>query len=726
MSTKRFWDEIPADDSGADSGPGTPDPADGHDDLFHDTRVITEIEPGTAALWPVWRVEPPINHRGEETPDDGVEYVERQPLSGEPGDDLESALITLSGTTAHPMGNLYMPIVFPSDTDAEIVETAHRVAGMIERLKAAATDAAIDAYLQWIRDDDLPGRVERNLINTRPRWHRFVVGQFLPQYPQLWDAPDDLAHPDDPGYEADPGFDFDAYPDDFEPPADMPQWMKEIRTAYGQESGRVIMAANALHANTPHAHKLAHDAAHDETAWRDHARDALAHAAMFLTSYSDDDPDAIEVPDTEIPARIQAALKPQAMARSILYLSQSMATDALNRYRTALRDDVRNNPSRWIGLIKQARHDLGLPPVEITLQAQAEPAKRTPATRHFQASLFNDNGYGWGASNPIVIGARHMSLAPKTNWETDGEDWPGYRWGNAGAIAVYSPGRQDYDTVAEAWEVVKRYGIQHQMLFSYVMTLHLSAALNAPNRPYGMFEFSVDQYLEDRGVKKQVAGGYATEDRRKVVELLYDLARTEVKGTIYVRKGRKKEPEPTPVYSNLIMLSSRIGGDNYRFLARGGDFMYQVEAAGKQYLRTTRALLQLNQQRDAFAIQLGAYIQELFRIRAKGDDLTRPIRMSDLLDGSVITVDTQNPGRFQERVEKGLNTIADLAQMDNAPILQGWKYKTKPKTYGRGWLNRWLDTGVILIPAQEYKNQQAKIKARGGDARAKKLQAGTK
>lgn len=723
MSSKRYWDETPADDSGADSAPGTPDPAAGDDDLFHDTRMITEIEPGTAALWPVWRVEPPVNHRGDKTPDDGVDYVDRQPLSGNPGDDLESALITLSGTDTHPMGDLSVPVVFPDETDSELLEKAHSIAGMIERLKAAAPDTAIDTYLQWIHDDNLPGRVERNLINTRPRWHRFVVGQFLPQYPKLWDAPDNLADPDDPGYEADPGF--HSYPDDYEPPADMPQWMKEIRTVYGQESGRVIVAANALHANTPHAHKLAHDAAHDETAWRDHARDALAHAAMYLTNFSDDDADDTEMPDSEIPARINAALKPQAMARSILYLSRYMASDALGRYRDALRSDIEQNPGRWVDLIKQARHDLGLPPVEITLQGKdGSHLQRTRSPQFFQASLFGDNGYGWGPSNPIVIGARHMHLAPKTAWETDGEEWPIYRWGNGGAHAAYTPGRQDFGTVAAAWDAVKRYGIKHQMLFSYVMTLHLSAAADSPQRAYGMFEFSVDQYLEERGVKKHQNGGYKTEDRREVVELLHDLARTEVKGTAYARKGRKKEPVPVDVYSKLILLSSRIEGDDYRFAMRGGDFMYQIEAAGKQYLLTTRALLQLNQQRDAMAIQLGAYIQEMFRIRGKGDDLARPIRVADLLEGAEITINRKDPGPFLERIEKGLNTIADPKQMDNAPILKGWKYKTKPKTYGRGWLNGWLDTGVILTPEQPYQEQQSKIRQIGARSRTRQQKKG--
>ena len=739
MSNERFWDETPADGEqngepivGGNDPVFDGDPAAGDsplmaNEIFPELGALTEVEvtdAGLAVMWPMWRVEPPVNHRGEpiETDPDDVEVVSRS--SFDDGDEVDSAIASIQGTDAHPMGDLYIPAISRHIPDDDVLQEAHTIAATIERLKAAAPDTAINTYLEWIQGDDLPGSIERNIIKTRPRWHRILVGYFLPQYPKLWDAPDDLADPNDPGYEADPGFDFDHYPDDFVPPADMPQWMKEVRTAYGQESGRVIMAANALHANTPHAHKLAHDAVHDETAWRDHARDALAHAAMYLTSYSDDDWDAIEIPDSEIPARIDAALKPQIMAKSVLYLSRYFATDALNRVRDSLRSDIEQNPGRWVDLIKQARHNLELPPVEITLQAQAEPAKRTPPARHFQASLFGDNGYGWGPSNPIVIGARHMHLAPKTAWETDGEEWPIYRWGNGGAHAAYTPGRQDFGTVAAAWDAVKRYGIKHQMLFSYVMTLHLSAAADSPQRAYGMFEFSVDQYLEERGVKKHQNGGYKTEDRREVVELLHDLARTEVKGTAYARKGRKKEPVPVDVYSKLILLSSRIEGDDYRFAMRGGDFMYQIEAAGKQYLLTTRALLQLNQQRDAMAIQLGAYIQEMFRIRGKGDDLARPIRVADLLEGAEITINRKDPGPFLERIEKGLNTIADPKQMDNAPILKGWKYKTKPKTYGRGWLNGWLDTGVILTPEQPYQEQQSKIRQIGARSRTRQQKKG--
>lgn len=361
-------------------------------------------------------------------------------------------------------------------------------------------------------------------------------------------------------------------------------------------------------------------------------------------------------------------------------------------------------------ILRKARANLGLPVADTS--AVVIGSDGTPP-RVFQQSLFGDGGYGWGHNSPIVIAGRHAFTAPKTAWETDTDGWPIYRWGNNGGVAAYTPGRGDLETITAAFEMVKRYSLKHQMLFHYLIVKHLTHATDGNHRPYGMFEFSVDEYLKDRRTKRHANGGYATEDRREVVELLHDLARTEVKGVAYAKKGRKKEPQPVDVYSKLILISSRVEGDDYRFAMRGGDFMYQIEAAGKQYALTTRALLQLRQNHDAHAISLGFFIQEQFRMRSRSDDMSRPFRVADLLEGAEIEIDRGNAGRFVERIEGALNTLCDPKAMDGAPILKSWKYKVKPRTRGRNFLPGWLDAGVILTPAQPYRDQELSIKGIG-------------
>ena len=91
--------------------------------------------------------------------------------------------------------------------------------------------------------------------------------------------------------------------------------------------------------------------------------------------------------------------------------------------------------------------------------------------------------------------------------------------------------------------------------------------------------------------------------------------------------------------------------------------------------------------------------------------------MADLLQGAEIPVDRGNAGRFKDRIDKALNTLADPEKMNGAPILKSRKYKQKIQTHGRrGWIDEWLNLGVILIPAQPYQDQQSKLRLLGASS----------
>lgn len=466
------------------------------------------------------------------------------------------------------------------------------------------------------------------------------------------------------------------------------------------------------------------------TFWQSMARDMVAHAtirarddAMEELGYSRDDLDGL-------PHDAYQAFEERVFSlyRTGPYLAGA-ATQAWGHYAALLAgimaktleefsDPESELASASDTILQKARANLGLPPAGDT-SAVVIGSDGTPP-RVYQQSLFGDGGYGWGHNSPIVIAGRHAFTAPKTAWGTDTDGWPIYRWGNNGGVAAYTPSRGDLETITAAFEMVKRFSLKHQMLFHYLIVKHLTHATDGSHRPYGMFEFSVDEYLKDRKTKRHANGGYDTEDRREVVELLHDLARTEVKGVAYARKGRRKEPQPVDVYSKLILISSRVEGDDYRFAMRGGDFMYQIEAAGKQYALTTRALLQLRQNHDAHAISLGFFIQEQFRMRSRSDSTGRPFRVADLLEGAEIEIDRGNAGRFVERIEGALDKLCDPKAMDDAPILKSWKYKVKPRTRGRNFLPGWLDAGVILTPAQPYRDQELSIKGIGAGRQTRK------
>jgi hypothetical protein len=345
-------------------------------------------------------------------------------------------------------------------------------------------------------------------------------------------------------------------------------------------------------------------------------------------------------------------------------------------------------------LIKAARKSLGLP----------EHAKETPQAI---TSAFNAEGYGRTDNSVFSIGGRHALSAGCSRWNFDVEGFPVFAYENASGKALYSPMRSHFPTTRDAMRAVENYGPLHVAMLKYITAKHLANSSNKTSGPYGGFYMGIEEFLEFRGIKKQSAGGYRTEDRREVVELVEALEHIEVAGNIEgYERGKRGKKSTLTIRSPLIVVSQRVtqpgmlGGEErpIAWYLRAGDWASELDRFGLQFAVTTQALLQLNTQNDMHAFNIGNHLTEEYRIRANQRSWAQPYRVHKLLDGAEIEVDRKNPGRFRKRIEAALDVLSNPFDMQNTPIIKNWEYAQEVEAKGRGWLDRWLVSGIIITP----------------------------
>ncbi len=244
-------------------------------------------------------------------------------------------------------------------------------------------------------------------------------------------------------------------------------------------------------------------------------------------------------------------------------------------------------------------------------------------------------------------------------------------------------------------------------MLRYITALHIANNTNKTSGPYGGFYVSIEDFLGVVGREKHKKGGYRPEDRRKVIELVEALERIEVTGSVEgYERGKRGKKSSLTIRSPLIVVSHRVTqkgmpGSEERPVAwylRAGDWAAELERFGLQYAVMTKALLQLNTQNDMHAFSLGNALTEQYRIRAHERSWQQPYRVSKLLADAEIDVDRKNPRRFRKRIEAALDVLSNPVDMQGTPIIESWHYRDVVEATGRGWLDRWLDSGVIITP----------------------------
>ncbi len=443
---------------------------------------------------------------------------------------------------------------------------------------------------------------------------------------------------------------------------------------------------------------------HGRNFWHNFARDIIAMATLHARdeiAESLGGPEAVEkMGDDEFDAHIFEAYRTGPyVTGAMLSLTREWTVTLYETISTTMLELSQREDGNDIGeaLIKAARKSLGLPEMTPAMT----PPTLTPA--------FDPAGYGRTHNDVVSIGARRALSATPSRWNIGVEAWPVFTHENGSGKALYSPSRTFFPTARDAMRAVESYSPAHVAMLKYITAKHVANSAAHTTGPYGGFYMSVEEFLEFRGIKKQSAGGYRTEDRREVIALVEALEHIEVTGSIEgyeKRPGKRGKKSSLTIRSPLIVVSHRVtqrgmpGGEErpVAWYLRPGDWAAELERFAPQFAVTTKALLQLNTQNDMHAFNLGNHLTEQYRIRANQQSWTQPYRVCKLLEGAEIEVDRKHAGRFRQRIEAALDVLANPVDMRETPIIERWKYADVVEAKGRGWFDHWLSSGVIITP----------------------------
>lgn len=357
----------------------------------------------------------------------------------------------------------------------------------------------------------------------------------------------------------------------------------------------------------------------------------------------------------------------------------------------------------------------------ISLLEQARGSFREAITAAPNFSPAFTDGYGRVHNDLISAGVRLALVA--ANWNGSKTAYPEFSFANGAGQAVYAPSERTYPSAADAWKAVEQYGDAHCDLFDYILAKMLASKASNQRDIYGDFRLTPEEVLEARGIKKHKNGGYRPEDMREVIEQVRHLAgidvRASVSGYTKLGKGRRGKRQTLTLEHAipLITINERLdkvslNGERVpvAWQLRPGNWARELEQFTPQYAWMMQGILQLHAHHDANAKRIGRFLVYQYRVREHERSWAQPYRVADLLSGAGIEVDRAHAGRFRERIEAALDVLANPVLMDGPVCIQSWRYVRPVAATGRGWLDAWLGTGIIIMPSDDIMNRRALMK----------------
>lgn len=315
-----------------------------------------------------------------------------------------------------------------------------------------------------------------------------------------------------------------------------------------------------------------------------------------------------------------------------------------------------------------------------------------------------------------------MRLALVAPWPNHKSKYPEFRYASDAGQAIYAPSEKAFPLVADAWKTVDRLGDAHADTLDYILAKSLAnkAAANkaAHQRDmYGSFTITPEEVLDVRGIKKHVNGGHKPGNVAEVVAHVADLAQLMVRATVmgYTRseKGKRGRKEQLDIEAPLVLIAQTV----YRTSSTGeripiawhlrpGDWAIELERFAPQLATMMQGILKLHARRDANAKRIGRYLVYQYRIRAHQKTWTQPSQIATLLAGAGVEIDRKNPARFRRNVEAALNVLANAEEMHGPVCIKSWNYPAPVGVKGRGWFDKWLTSGVVILPPDDLVSER--------------------
>lgn len=467
------------------------------------------------------------------------------------------------------------------------------------------------------------------------------------------------------------------------------------------------------------------------TFWQDFARDILAHATLWArrdveatiesSGHSPDD-----VADDEFERLIWE------MYRDGPYVHQALLTlwqgwaELLAEILVATFSGEGEPPEGETPildtLVRKARANLGI---------ADSPASSGPVS----PPVFSANGYARIPNDPISMGTRKVLVA---NWPGERTRHPEFSFSNGAGTVVYSPSIKVFPSVDDAWDIVNRLGDGHADLFDYIMCKMLVAKAARSRDVYGDFRLEPAEVLDARDIAKHAKGGHKPENIADVIRQLDDLRSLEVRASVTGhtragagRRGRKETVTlehaiPLIIVSETLYRTT-LSGERIPIAwnLRPGNWARELEQFTPQFAMMMQGILRLRARPDAHAKRIGRYLIGQYRIRANERSWKQPYRIRTLLEGAGIDIPERNGARFRGRIEAAFDVLSNPESMGGPACIAAWRYPVPIEETGRGWFERWLQSGIVIDPPAEIVNDRyAKIGDRSRRRRAPHKLAG--
>lgn len=332
-----------------------------------------------------------------------------------------------------------------------------------------------------------------------------------------------------------------------------------------------------------------------------------------------------------------------------------------------------------------------------------------------------DGGYGRVPSDLVSAG---MRLALVASWPGHPSNYPEFRYTSGAGQAIYAPSEKAFPLAADAWETVARLSDAHVDTLDYILAKALANKAAQQRDIYGSFTITPEEVLDARGIKKHVKGGHKSENLAEVAEHIADLSQLTVRATVtgYTKSGPGKagRREQLDIEAPIILVAqtlyrTSLGGERIPIAwhLRPGDWAMELEKFTPQLATMMQGILQLHARRDANAKRIGRFLVHQYRVRARQKTWDQPYRIETMLAGAGIEVDRKNPGRLRRVVEAALNVLASSDEMHGPVCIKSWHYPNPIEAQGRGWLDQWLASGVVILPPDNLaKERYQKIGSR--------------
>lgn len=333
--------------------------------------------------------------------------------------------------------------------------------------------------------------------------------------------------------------------------------------------------------------------------------------------------------------------------------------------------------------------------------------------------IFNEDGYGFMSSDAVSNGLRR-SLTDIARWyaiESTGRPEsvhnvsPTRRDPQERGRVFYGMNEGTYPTPEDAFDVVRRLGIAHYDVFSYIMATWL-ANRQSPG-PFDGVYVSADRFYDERGLARMASGVHRPEYIEAFDKQIADLQGMTVAGQVPHHKG-KKHPA-IYIDTDLVNITHRVrqkridgSSRTIGYYVRPGDWAAEMQDMAPQVALTMRAVFQLDNKRKRLTKQIALYLLEQFKISGSSKNAARVLRVETILEGACIHIgetERKNPGRFRRMIE---DAIDDLETMDPA-ILSKSQYLDTIPTKGRGMIDQWRQARLRLTPAPAIREQYAGI-----------------